>query len=288
MSAITRVSIFIFLIFIFLCPKPTFAVAINPTASDVTVNSGSSSSVLFAVGNDQGDAVTFHFDVILATFSGKAESPKLSQLPSEFSSWIDVEPDVATIAPGTFQEVSMKISPPKDFPDQVIVLGLRAVGDEVGGSGVRVREGVIGLSFVTIGSDGTAIGSLVDFALADRDFYQSEVTFYTTIKNTGSTILKPTGTIKIQNALSRTVEVLEINIDGNRINPGQTRTFSTHWNPSFNVGIYWAGLRLDSSSSVTGIDSEIFYLFPLWFIVGLSLLLILVLILVRLVWKKRA
>lgn len=288
MLAITRILSVIFLLLLSFLPFSTFATTINPTAVDVEANPGSSSGVQFIVGNDKNSEIIYHFDVILVTFLGASESPTLSSLPSEYNSWIDVEPDIATIASGQTQEVAVLINPPEDFPDQTIILGLRAVGDDVAEGSVKIREGVVGLIFATIGTDGKASGTLADFTVAKRDFTDPSATFYTTLTNTGNITLKPTGTISIVNSLGKTVDVLELNPDGKRINPGQIRTFSTTWQSSLSVGVYSASLQLDSSSAIDGNDSEVLYLFPWWFIIVIPSLLILVLILSRFVWRKKA
>ncbi len=288
MSVITRLFSGFFLFLICILPNQVQAVAIEPSANDVAVEVGGESTTTFTVLNDQDRAITFHFDSVLATFAGESDAPKFSETPAEIVTWLKIDPAIATIEPGKFQAVTMTIKPSSPAIDQTLVLGLRAVGDEMDGGAVKVREGVIGLVFVTIGSTGEASGKLIDFTLADRDFWRSGATVYSTITNTGKTILKPTGTITIQNALGKTVDVLELNSDGKRIAPNQTRTFTTNWKSGRAVGIYWAGLAPDQSSGVTGSDAVTFSVFPWWAIVGTPVFLVLVLMAVRFVWLKKA
>lgn len=287
MLAIIKGVGLISLLFLFLFPVQALAVAINPTANDLSVNQGGSGQTQFVITNDQNRSVTFHFDALSATFAGATDSPEFSSLPASVGLWVKIYPDIATIAPGQSQTVSLTVLPPADFLSQTLVIGVRAVGDGVEDGDVKIQEGVIGLSFVTIGVDGTTLGKLVDFSLADRHFYQSEVTFYTTITNSGRTALKPTGIITIKNIFGRTTDVLEINPSGNRIAPGQTRTLTTQWQPAWALGGYQSSLSLDSSSAITGSADANFIIFSSTSLIVL-LVLVFVLISIRLIVRKKA
>jgi hypothetical protein len=287
MSVITKWVFRIFLFGLFLRPIAVSAMAISPSSTDVNLTAGEPQSAVFFVANDHEQPIIVHFDVVQAIFTGNEGSPQFQELTDPYLSWLSVDPSIATIEPGQNVPVTMTIQPPTGTT-QTIIVGLRAVSDAVESGEVAIREGVVGLAFVTIGDPGAAGGRLADFQLSSRHFWEREAIFYTTLTNFGSTILKPTGVISLQNAFGQQSDVLEINPDGKRLAPGQTRTYTTVWQPRWPLGYYHATINLDSTSSITGRD-DLTFLICSWSILVICPLLIgLVLILVRFVWRKKA
>lgn len=282
MSATTKcIGLFFFLLS--LCPLSARAITIEPSSNDLSVMPGASDSVVFLLANNDLQPKTYHLDVVAVSIDETSDAPSFYNLPTSLSSWVSVDPAIISLESQTASEITLTLTPPADASPRVQIFGLRAVADGEGAGSVSVREGIIGLLFVTVGAGQEGSGELIDFTVSEGGLTNQFVTFYITVTNTGETVIKPSGTISIQNIFGQLAETLEVNPDQKRLVPGQTRTLAVSWQPKFATGFYGADLNFDETSLVSGQGHQSA------FVVSWRLLLVCLFIfgVVLIVWGRR-
>jgi hypothetical protein len=130
------------------------------------------------------------------------------------------------------------------------------------------------LYFITIPGNQNQKGKILDFSAA-RFVQRPPVLFEIKFQNEGNVHFEPKGEIVITNILGK--EVGRVQVAGQTVLPTGNRDLKAIWGEQgdFLVGRYKASLSLvDGEGNQMSADSLIFYVFPIWHIVGFILAII--------------
>jgi hypothetical protein len=143
---------------------------------------------------------------------------------------------------------------------------------ELGEEGKQLKVGTqVGmLIFVTIPGNFLQKGKILDFS-SQKFVQKGPVNFKIKFENTGTVHFEPKGEIKITNIFGK--EVGSIPVAGQAVLPTGVRDLDAQWNISgFLLGRYKAALSMtDGEGNELTADSISFYAFPIWYLLGFIL-----------------
>ena len=247
-------------------------VEMKPAIIEDRVDPGSSRSFSVSVTNLGSEERTFYFssqDIKGVDERGVpifAESGEPT--PYELSTWISVQQDSYTIAPGASQDVSFTVNVPKDASPGAhfggVFLDVRPPRLRTSGAAIGYRVGTI----VSLRISGEVIEEArVRSFSTDKLIYNiPEVTFTTNVENLGNVLVRPHGQIKIVNMTGREVGTVRVNESSAAVFPEAERSYEVMWErEGFAFGRYQALVSLvygeDGRRTITGTTS--FWILPL-------------------------
>ncbi|MCK4553554.1 hypothetical protein KAU19_01145 [Candidatus Parcubacteria bacterium] len=144
---------------------------------------------------------------------------------------------------------------------------------EAEGKQLKVGTQIGMLIFVTVPGNSLQKGKILDFS-APRFIQKGLVPFTIQFETTGTVHFEPKGAIKITNILGK--EAGEIPVQGQVVLPTGVRDLTAQWNENkFLLGRYKATLSMtDGEGNELTADSIIFYAFPMWYVSGFILAII--------------
>jgi hypothetical protein len=210
----------------------TFSIKVRNVTKDSVVTSGEIDD--FAPVGEQGQS-----KIIL---DKNAEPSAYS-----FKTWADDIPSV-TLAPGEVEPITVTLHVPANAGagGHYGVVRFTATAPELQGTGVALNASVGTLVLVNVSGKVVNKAQVVEFYTANKDgkkssfFSSSPVTFVERIKNQGSVIIQPLGTVRVTRALGGQVAVLTVNSNGGNILPQSIRRFEQTLNKSHMFGYYKA------------------------------------------------
>lgn len=109
------------------------------------------------------------------------------------------------------------------------------------------------------------------------------------IENVGNRSLAPLGEIRIFNRRGVEIDTINVNADKKSLESGTSSTFRSSWNNDKKFGKFKALLHLDYGERQRGTlqDTIFFWILPRWFVIILSLVLILFIVLFYIIYKER-
>jgi len=149
--------------------------------------------------------------------------------------------------------------------------------NELDEAGVQLKVGTqVGmLIFITVPGNRLQKGKILDFQVP-HFIQKGPVDFIIKFENTGTVHFEPKGEIKITNIFGK--EVGTIPVEGQVVLPTGVSDLNARWNvTSFLLGRYKAELSIvDGEGNILTADSINIYAFPIWYILGFILVVIVI------------
>ncbi|MDP2631720.1 MAG: hypothetical protein Q8P30_03055 [Candidatus Uhrbacteria bacterium] len=228
------------------------AATIAPTAFDLKILQGETAEHIIVLGNEQQEAETFSIEMYGVQVSETTGEIEFYKLSDDVRSWFKTSEQEYLLEAGGLKEVSINISIPSSAESQTLGVAIQFTGEPANEEGINVISGVASLLFLTIGSDLDNHAELLDFS-ADKYSSHLPIDFYTTIRNSGSSISQPSGTITIKNLFGSITDVLDFNPNANRVLAGQDRTIQASWGEQSSADGFVQNLSQEFSQFTIGI-----------------------------------
>lgn len=149
----------------------------------------------------------------------------------ELSQWIEVASSTGPVAPGSSATVPFTLRAPQEVTpgSHFGALFFSVEAPEIETSGAAVGYEVAVPIAVRIAGDAVEAANIRQFA-TNRYLYGSpDVEFFVKIENTGSTMVRPSGPLRITNMFGQEVANLTFNESQGGIMPGKTIDFTLDW-----------------------------------------------------------
>jgi uncharacterized repeat protein (TIGR01451 family) len=259
---------------------------IQPIKISQTLKPGSTVTGTIKLSNASTDDVTL--DIAVEDFiptAGTETFQFVGRAPgvTTVRDWITINSPLHIIfKKGEVKEVPYTIVAPASAEpgDHFGVLFFKATKIDDTASSIQVGTQVGVLVFVTIPGDFQQKGQITDFTT--NPFVQGgPVDFNLTFENTGTVHYVPQGTIDIANMFGS--KVGSVPIEGYVVLPTGIKIMPFRWNVNgLLMGKYVATASIfDTAGHLLTSRSAVFYAFPIWYIVGFIIVLIIVFFIIR-------
>jgi hypothetical protein len=218
-----------------------FSLQVYPSPLSTEVKPGEKSTVELHVRNNAAE--TENLKITPRAFRTDSASKQLriveDQVP-DVAKWVTFSAPIFTVASAqTFTE-SITFTVPKDAGfSYAFALVIERVKEQQGVPGQRSLNASVAIfSLINIDRPG-AVRSLevVSFRASNSTYEYLPAEFSVELKNTGNSIVQPSGNIFVKRNLRDTAPVatLQVNEAGGYMLPGTTRTFTATWDEGFQV-----------------------------------------------------
>jgi hypothetical protein len=297
----------------------SFSLGITPPLLEVMMKPGKTITQVYQVIN-QGASAQVYADIVAFEPSNDLGNINLiyagSQQPaaSSYLSWFSFQnadislPGGFLLKPGQSQQLVLKIKVPEIVEEQdyyaSLILKVNPNTKTIASSGTLTSGMIAGNILLTVSADGKPPinGKISNFAVMKKKLAKFTLPFFDsfdavplslTVDNTGKTLFKPMGSVKIINPFNQEVEFLEI-LPQNVLAHSQRQLYAKGneeqiqkpivWEPrGLKIGRYQARADLILSESNKKIASEVSFLLLPW---KAGLGIIISLILIQLIIKK--
>lgn len=223
-------------------PMPADALTVSPPLYDYDLDPGDTVKDYIKVFNELTESITLYPSVANFT-AGTAENgaPQFYDATNDpygtaLAQWIKMDSDEPiTLAPGQRANVGFSIAVPADAAPGghygALLLGSSPSGviDSTLQVGVGSQTGVLALVNVT--GEVRENGDVVEYGFTGQKstFNSLPVDLFFRMENSGTTHLRPAGTIEITDMFGRKVATLDVNTDLRSVLPNSVRRFSFDW-----------------------------------------------------------
>lgn len=277
---IILVTLFSFRIAFFVQAE-TRALTISPTLIEKAMDPGQVQQEILKVRNDSNTKQTIQITV--QNFLPKGETgepvflaPEEGDTPWSLADWIKVEERIFELEPQATKEVKFTISVPKDAEPggkYAAIFAETELPRIEGAAVVGVRAKVGCLLLINISGEVIVRGDIKEFKTDKRVYYSPPVRFITRFENTGTTHVKPTGSIKIYSPTGRLSAEVLVNEKLANVLPQSIRAFESSWEPAFALGRYKAEVSLTYGDGKEAKSTTYFWMIP-WAVIALVVLVI--------------
>jgi hypothetical protein len=296
--------LFLVVVFIFLgIPKSVSAAIVQPPIVDVQVAPGAVQEGEILLSNDLPQTTVFLTEI--QKFRAQDEDGRQLFFPvsdqSDPVSWIRIADATGGIPASGSTHFSYKINVPSTARPggYSAAVFFSPVGDEVGGSAIRARVGVLFLIHVTGNAIHDArlvscdtVAPMMSSFFGIRFAPTLPTQFVTRIQNAGDDIVEADGNISVSDVFGHEIRSFLINDAGGRALPHSFRRYVTDWPsnvqpPAF--GGYLVTCRISpSNGDVPVTRSFSFWILPWKIVVAFCLvLLFLILVITRYTYRRR-
>jgi hypothetical protein len=248
----------------------SLSVTVTPPLIQLTIGPGESWSSSIKVVNNNDYEVTYYTQLVDMQASGEDGRSTFIPLINEsqedpilqsfaLARWIHVSSDPITIQPGASADVPFQIQVPSNAEPgghyAAILIGTEPGALAQQGSLMKVSSFVSSLIFVRIKGDALESGRIREFSTGQSIFQTPAVDFTLRFENTGTTHLRPAGSVTIYNMWGKERGKVLINDqDANYGNvlPQSIRRFQFSWEGEqslFDIGPYSAVVTLSYGES---------------------------------------
>jgi hypothetical protein len=217
-----------------------FSLQISPSPLVLTLKPGQATSVDLKIRNT-GSQIE-NLKVAPRSFKiDEKESLVFDDVQApEVASWITFGSPTFTVAPGEVMTEKVTLTVPKDagFSYSFALVINRQKEAPTGSAGRQLKGSVALFTLINIDRPGAVRKlDLSQFSSSQSIYEYLPVKFNVTFKNTGNTIVQPSGNVFVQRSSSDAVPIstLSVNKASGYILPGTTRTLSTEWTDGFQV-----------------------------------------------------
>lgn len=219
------------------------AMGVGPTVVDVWLEPGTEKQFMLTVKNTSQETQRYAVAFTGIQLGASVEDLAFTPMPSELVAWFDVESTSFQLIPNESREVAVRIVVPANAASDLHTIGIQIAGEPAADGSVHVQSVFTTLVFLTVGSQVEQGAQLVEFAATTDVDSATPSAFLTSVRNVGEGVLQPTGMISVKNIFGMTVDELLVNPDGDRLVPGQVRTFASAWGERGNQETFVARLR---------------------------------------------
>jgi hypothetical protein len=219
-------------------PSSGFSVLITPSPIVTTVNPGKITTLQLKILNNGSDSEDLNMAPKGFSVNDSTGQVKISSsAPSGIDSWISFSEPNFTIASGQWFTENINLNVPKDAGfSYYFVLSITKRNGPVVSSGRTINASVDDFVLLNVNRPGaTESLNLVSFKASRKVYQWLPATFTASFKNTGNTIIAPSGNIFIKRSPNSktSIDTLTINGNGGYILPGSNRIFSSKWSNGF-------------------------------------------------------
>ena len=219
-----------------------FSLQVSPSPLVITIKPGQTSVNELKIRNAGSQAEKLTIAPRSFTIDNSSGQVKFddTKTPPEIGDWVTFGAKNFTVQPGeTFTEkVSIAVPQGAGFSYSFgLVITRQDAPPNVGG-GQSIRASVAIFALISIDKPGATRTLALEDLSTDKQVYEYlPTTINLRFKNTGNTIVQPTGNIFIQRGENDTkpIDTLAVNPNEGYILPGSVRTFSTSWEDGFQV-----------------------------------------------------
>lgn len=219
-------------------PPSTFSLEVSPSPMVITVQPGQTSVQQLQIRNN--GTGTENLEIGARTFSVSDDSSQIElnyDTPPQIASWISYSAPTFSVQPGQIFTESIRLAIPQNAGFSysfALVVGRQTNATIKQGSSLAGQVTIFVL--MNVNKPGaTSQVSVAQFSSAKRLYEYLPATLNVTLKNSGNTIVQPTGNIFIQRGAQTKVplDTLTVNPKGNYILPGTSRTLPSVWSNGF-------------------------------------------------------
>ncbi len=158
--------------------------------------------------------------------------------PSEIAQWVTYSAPRFKVAPGEWYTQKIHVALPKEsgFSYSLALVISRSQNQQIVESGRLIKGSVAVFTLLNVDRPGaTRKLEITDFKPSQSVYEYLPAQFTTSFRNTGNTIVQPSGNIFIQRSStdSEPIATLPVNSKGGYLLPDTPRTLETDWNTGF-------------------------------------------------------
>lgn len=291
----------VLLIFTILTPKSLAVgegLTISPPMVELEAEAGKSYDQIIKITNPTQNLIEVYPTVMNFRASGEGGEPAFYPISDEeenysIGHWVEYAQNKIAIMPEQVVEFKYQIKVAENAEPGghygVLFFATTPPKAEEGSNQISISS-MIG-SLILVKVKGTIIekGYLEKF-FTNLIFIKTPVVFVYRISNLGNIHFKPKGEISIKNIFDDEVDKISINSINGNVLPDSTRKYEEKWEPKNKLlfGRYTADLRAVYGESEKTLSSKIaFYIFPIWFIIVFSVVVISLVLLILLIRKRK-
>jgi hypothetical protein len=220
-------------------PAPTnFNLQVTPSPLVATVNPGVQSQLQLRIYNNGASAENLKIQTRSFTFNSKTGRVNLNDnVPPTIGPWISFSAPTFTIQSGQWLNEEIRLDIPKTAGfNYSFALVISPQSQPQATSGRIINASLAVFALLNVNRPGATSSLKAVSFTSSRSVYQYlPATLSVRLRNTGNTILQPSGNIFIaREANTKTpLAALTINNSEGYILPGTTRTFSAQWSDGF-------------------------------------------------------
>jgi hypothetical protein len=217
-----------------------FSVQVFPSPLVATVKPGQNSTLELKIHNNSSVAEDLKIAPRAFKIDNNSQQLQLSddQLP-DIASWISFSAPSFTVQPGQTYTQKITIAVPKDAGfSYAFALIINRASVEQQSSGQTLRATIAVFTLINVDRPDAVRSLQVTRFTASKGLYEYlPAEFKIEFKNTGNTIVQPSGTVYIQRGSTdkTPITTLKVNQNGGYILPGATRTVTAKWSDGFQV-----------------------------------------------------
>ncbi len=219
-----------------------FSLQVSPSPLVATLKPGQASTLDLHIRNMGAKPEQLKITPRSFTVDSKQQLHLDDALSPDLAGWISFSAPTFSVMPGQSVTVSTTIHVPSTASYSysfALVIGRTDATTTQSTAGGRTLNGSVAVfALLNIDRPGaTRSLQVVSFKPSERAFEYLPAHLNVELKNTGNTIVRPTGNVFIQRGAndSNPIDTLSFNGEGGYILPGQTRTFAVDWTNGFQV-----------------------------------------------------
>lgn len=216
-----------------------FSLQVTPSPLVASVNPGASTQLELKIRNGGTDSENLKIEPRSFKINSSNGQVELNDTaPPDIASWIHFDHPAFTVLPGQWFTEEINLDVPKDagFSYSFALVISRQSETQPTNGGRLIKGSVAVFSLINVNRPGaTSKLDLAAFTSVHHFYEYLPATFDIHFKNTGNTIVQPSGNIFIQRgSTDRTpLATLDINNTKGYILPGSTRTLTSSWDDGF-------------------------------------------------------
>ncbi len=287
-------AVFVLVVILFLTKTasaqtlPAEGLSISPPIIELTLNPSQSYNQSIRLTNPTKNLIEVYPTVMNFGAQGESGEPAFYPATSEsakysLANWVKFDQNKIALMPEQVVEWTYRVDVPADVEPGghygVVFFGSQPPEPVAKTTQVAISSMVGALILGRTGGEITETGSIEEFS-ARRFYLKPPIDFTLRVKNSGNVHFKPLGEITIQN-LFGSKDTTAVNAEKGNVLPGSTRKFTVKWQPKtgrwWTIGRFSANLRLAYGESEKTLDGRlVFWVIPWWFIMTISILIIVV------------
>jgi hypothetical protein len=219
--------------------KGGFSLQVTPSPLVSTVNPGEKSTLELRIRNTNTQTEDLKMGLRTFSISDKTGEVNLGAAePSEIKDLVTFSNPTFTLKAGEWftQRINVDTPASAGFTYSFAITVSRASTTTPSNGAAAIQGSVAVFTLLSVNKPGAVRKfEITSVKTVQRTYEYLPATFNVTFKNTGNTLVKPTGNLFIQRLAtdSTPIEALPINPNGGYILPGTTRTLSIEWKSGF-------------------------------------------------------
>jgi hypothetical protein len=216
-----------------------FSLVVTPSPIVATANPGQTTQLQLKILNNGSQTENLQIQPRSFSVNNTTGQINISDAsPPGITSWISFSAPKFTDAVGQWYSENVRLAVPKDagFSYSFVLVINRQANPQPIKSGQLIKAGLAVFTLLNINQPGaTRQLTVSSFSVSKHIYEWLPATFTVKFKNTGNSIVQPTGNIFIQRTATakKPINVLPVNAGGGYILPGTVRLLNSSWSNGF-------------------------------------------------------